>query len=64
MNQPNPQNPKQGQGMPDDKKQQTNPSRGGQSGQQTQQGNRPGQGGYSSPGQGGTQGGRTTGDKK
>jgi hypothetical protein len=30
---------------------QTNPSPG-QTGQQTQQGNRPGQGGYSSPGQG------------
>jgi hypothetical protein len=43
MNQPNQQKPNQG--MQDKDKQK------GQSGQQVQQGNRPGQGGYSSPGQ-------------
>lgn len=45
MNQPNQQNPSQGNKP-------NNPSTGQKPGQQTQQGNRPGQGGISSPGQG------------
>jgi hypothetical protein len=58
MNQPNPKDPKQG--MP----KQNDPSRG-QSGQQSQQQNRPGQGGgYSSPGHGSQSGQSAPADKK
>jgi hypothetical protein len=56
-NQPNQQNPRK-----DDK--QMNPSSGQKSGQQTQQGTRPGQGGFTSPGHGNQGGQSAPSDKK